>query len=178
MSTPELPSELRCTATGYTQSSSTSDREPIYATETTGVWGPATAIFSPVSGGQLNGVSCASATDCTAIGDNSFGDPIYAAETTGTWTEFVPPGAPRLRKVTPGNKLATVTWTAPTGGSSVASYTATAVRGTHTFTCTTSQKGCTIHGLTNGTTYAVSVVATNAVGSSARSATRSTKPRA
>jgi hypothetical protein len=60
--------------------------EPIEATETNGVWGPATEI--PVSGGygEFMGVSCSGVTDCTAVG--SYGDVsglVYATETNGVW---------------------------------------------------------------------------------------------
>jgi outer membrane protein OmpA-like peptidoglycan-associated protein len=82
------------------------------------------------------------------------------------------PTAPNGTAVSQGAASAIVSWTAPssTGGAAITGYTATAysastggiVSGT---ACTTAYLTCTITGLTNGTTYYVSVVATNAAGS-------------
>ena len=76
-----------------------------------------------------------------------------------------PPQPPDNFTATPGNAQATISWTAPTntGGSPITGYTATASVGGQSCTTTTATS-CTISGLTNGTTYYVSVTATNAVG--------------
>ncbi|MCX6507541.1 MAG: fibronectin type III domain-containing protein, partial [Actinobacteria bacterium] len=76
-----------------------------------------------------------------------------------------PPQPPANFTATPGNAQATISWTAPTntGGSPITGYTATASAGGQSCTTTTATS-CTISGLTNGTTYYVSVTATNAVG--------------
>ena len=76
-----------------------------------------------------------------------------------------PPQPPANVTATPGNAQATISWTAPTntGGSPITGYTATASVGGQSCTTTTATS-CTISGLTNGTTYYVSVTATNAVG--------------
>ncbi len=74
--------------------------------------------------------------------------------------------------VTSLNASLKVEWSAPAnGGSTITSYTATADDGTTTHTCTwtTGPLQCTISGLTNGTSYDVTVVATNAAGSSTAS---------
>jgi hypothetical protein len=134
------------------------------------VWGKVTEISSPLAGGSFSSVSCTSATSCTAVGDDGQGYPLYPTEKAGVWPKV--PRAPRDATVTPGDRAIEVAWTSPTkdGGSPVTSYTASAVSGAHTFTCTTSQRRCTIHGLANGTTYAVSVVARSAAGSSSAGA--------
>ena len=67
----------------------------------------------------------------------------------------------------------TVNWTPSlnNGNSTILSYTATATDGTNSFTCTASGASattCSVVGLTNGTSYTVSLVATNAVGDSSR----------
>lgn len=165
-----------CTAVGDTEGAKGSHEEPIYATETNGVWGKVVELPSPVAGGWLDKVSCASATACTAVGTGGDGFPIYPTEKAGVWQKVA--RAPKIGSVTPGNRTLGVAWAAPTsdGGSPVAGYTARAVSGTHTFSCTTSTRACVIRGLTNGTAYAVSVVARNAAGSSAPSATKTATP--
>jgi hypothetical protein len=71
-------------------------------------------------------------------------------------------------------KSAAITWVAPAnGGSAITGYTVTASTGTGAVagTCTTSGTAvtCSIAGLTTGTAYTFTVVATNAVGNSAAS---------
>jgi hypothetical protein len=75
------------------------------------------------------------------------------------------PGAPTGVKATPGNASAVVKWTAPVhnGGSPITGYVVTATPGSKTCTTTGATiKTCTVHSLTNGTTYGVSVKARNA----------------
>jgi hypothetical protein len=59
----------------------------------------------------------------------------------------------------------TISWTAPSvdGGSAITGYTVTTTGG---LSCTTSTTSCQITGLTNGTAYTFTVVATNAIGQS------------
>jgi uncharacterized protein (TIGR02145 family) len=80
------------------------------------------------------------------------------------------PGAPTNVVATTGNTTASVAFTAPTnnGGSVITGYTVRSNPGNITATGSTSP--ITVTGLTNGTAYTFTVVATNAVGNSAPSA--------
>lgn len=87
------------------------------------------------------------------------------------------PGAPTItllsgRADTSGHGAIGVNWAAPSsdGGSAVVSYTATASPGGASCTVTSGPLFCYIEGLTVGETYAVTVTATNAVGTGPSSA--------
>lgn len=106
----------------------------------------------------------------TAFLDGPGTDLEASAEVTITCTQTAPV-APDNVAATAGNAQATVTWTAPTddGGAPITGYTVTgdpggscSVAGTVT--------ACTITGLTNGTEYTFTVVATNVAGDSPLSA--------
>jgi subtilisin family serine protease len=86
------------------------------------------------------------------------------------------PGAPTGLVASAGNGQVALNWLAPAsdGGSAISSYTATASPGGAT--CTTSGLGCTISGLTNGTSYSVTVRASNAIGSGPASGSVSATP--
>ena len=74
------------------------------------------------------------------------------------------PGPPTNVATVAGDASVEVTWSAPvdTGGAPLTTYTATAAPGGET--CTTSSTGCTIGDLSNGTTYDISVTASNEAG--------------
>lgn len=78
------------------------------------------------------------------------------------------PGAPTGVAATAGDAQATVTWRAPRkdGGSAILGYTVTSNPGAITATVAAPTTTATVAGLTNGTTYTFTVVATNAVGDS------------
>ena len=90
--------------------------------------------------------------------------------TSGAVTPVGVSSAPVWVQVTPGNAQVTVNWLAPhqNGGAPVTGYVVTASPGGAQ--CTTSTTSCTVTGLTNGTAYTVTVLATNAAGSSPASA--------
>lgn len=81
-----------------------------------------------------------------------------------------PPAAPTEVAAAGSSRSASVTWTPPTddGGTAVTGYTVSAQPGGHSCS-TTGARGCTLTGLTNGQPYAITVTATNAVGTSAAS---------
>lgn len=84
------------------------------------------------------------------------------------------PSSPRSLAASPSDGQVVLSWTAPSsvGGGPIISYTATASPGGAT--CTVSSTGCTITGLTNGTAYTFSVVASNRGGPSSAAAITST----
>jgi Fibronectin type III domain len=146
---------------------------PLYSTESAGVWGAPKALAG--DGGFFYGVSCVSATDCTAVGWDSYQQlPIYAGTVLAT-----APRPPIIEKVRPGNRSVNVRWSAPSsdGGADITIYIANARRGTATLRCESTGTSCTVRGLMNGKSYAVSVVAINAAGTSASSAHKTVKPR-
>ena len=79
------------------------------------------------------------------------------------------PDAPTAVGGTVSGSSVLVEWTEPTdnGGSAVTSYTVTASPGTRS--CTTAALSCYVTGLTLGTTYTFTVIATNRAGQSAAS---------
>ncbi|MEN8884956.1 MAG: DUF1566 domain-containing protein, partial [Winogradskyella sp.] len=90
-----------------------------------------------------------------------------------TYEIFESPDAPIISSVTADNTQASISFTAPanTGGLPITSYTATSSPGNFTGTLTQAGSGTiTVTGLTNGTAYTFTVVATNAVGVSNASA--------
>lgn len=90
---------------------------------------------------------------------------LSASLVTGTpAAAAAPPGPPTAAAATPGDGQAAVTWKAPAdnGGEPVSTYTVTSTPGAQS--CTTSTLGCTVAGLTNGTSYTFTVTAANSAG--------------
>ena len=137
-----------------------------------GSWVNTGNLTSPATiGGLTNGTSYT--VNIRAVTDVGAG----AASNSETATPAVAPGAPTGVSVTSGNTTATVRWSEPSnGGSAITGYVATAYNastsGSSVRTCSVAVTVCTITGLTNGTTYFVSVTATNSVGTSAESSPR------
>jgi len=93
---------------------------------------------------------------------------IASASGTATlnaiWTAAAPTGVTG----TSDNTQSTVSWTAGTAGTTATTaYTVTSSPGG--FTCTTASTSCAVTGLTNGTSYTFTVVATNSAGNSSAS---------
>ena len=81
-------------------------------------------------------------------------------------TTVSPPASPTGAFYVPGNGAMTVNWYAPIDDTGLTGYSVVAQPGNHT--CVTKIKpGCVIDGMTNGTTYEISVRSTGAGGASA-----------
>ena len=154
---------------------------------------PASNGGSPITGytatASPGGPTCTTTgTNCTFTGltnGTTYSFTVKATNAVGTGPASnsllaIPatvPGAPTLTSANAGSGSVTLAWSAPSsnGGSTVTGYTATPSPGG--FTCTTSgATGCTVTGLTNGTSYSFTVRATNALGTGPASNALSATP--
>ena len=126
----------------------------------------ATGATSPIN---VTGLTNGTAYTFTVIATNAIGNSGASAVSTAVIPKTVP-GAPTSVVATAGNTSASVAFTAPAsnGGSVITGYTVTSSPGSITATGATSPINVT--GLTNGTAYTFTVIATNAVGNSVPSA--------
>ena len=126
----------------------------------------ATGATSPIT---VTGLTSTAGYTFTVTANNAAGKSAPGGPSNVVTTIFTP-GPPKVVSATGGNGSATITFTPPAsdGGRPVLSYSAIVRPGTATsgpgtrVTSTTSP--ITIGGLTNGSTYTVSVLATNALG--------------
>jgi Fibronectin type III domain len=107
---------------------------------------------------SLEAMACTSVTVCFG-GGFTFDGTTY--QQTIVPLTFAPVAPTDLHAV-PGNGQATISWTTADGADT--SYTATASPGGAS--CTTTANSCTISGLANGTSYSITVTATNSVATS------------
>jgi len=118
-----------------------------------------TTATSCVVGGLSNGTSYA----FTVTATNSIG--TGGASSPTDVTPVTTPDAPVISGATGGDREATISWTAPSdGGAPISGYTVTASPGGAT--CVTTGTSCSVSGLSNGTAYTFTVIATNSAGNS------------
>ena len=111
----------------------------------------------------ITGLANGTSTTVAVVAQNTYG--VGASSSPSSpFTPAAVPGAPRNVTSTSGDGTAMVSWIAPSdnGGSPILGYSATASNGTSS--CSTATTSCQITGLTDGTAYTFSVVATNAMG--------------
>ena len=118
---------------------------------------------------EITGLLAATSYVVRVVAHNTVGYSIASGTAGPVLTGYNPPGQPLSVNVVGAPESLTIAWLAPSsdGGSAITGYTATADDGDGgLFTCATAELFCTISGLTNGVTYAVTIVATNGAGDS------------
>jgi len=116
---------------------------------------------------------------CSVAAKNAVGTSV--ASSTQTVTPATVPGAPTGAAGVAGNGQVTVNWVAPVvnGGAAITGYSITVKAGAivvKTVNAGASDHSAVIAGLTNGTAYTFSIVATNAVGNSTAVASKAVTP--
>jgi uncharacterized protein (TIGR02145 family) len=132
-----------------------------------------TGTSSPII---VTGLTNGTAYTFIVVATNANGNSLASAASNSVTPSTVP-GAPTIGTATEGDAQASVTFTAPVsnGGSAITGYTVTSTPGGITMTGGASP--ITVTGLTNGTAYTFTVVATNTTGSSlASSPSNSVRP--
>jgi hypothetical protein len=119
-----------CVAIGsYLDSSS--NGQPMEATETGGTWGQAIEVTAPSNAGTdpnavLKGISCSSEGNCTAVGtyedSSGNGQAMEASETSGTWERATEVTAPSNAGTNPEGLLYSVSCTSVANCVGVGSY--------------------------------------------------------
>ena len=124
---------------------------------------------------MVTGLTAGTSYTFTATATNSAGTSAASATSNSVipTAAVVAPGTPGAPSAVAGNGQATVTISPPNTGGTPTSYTVTASPGGATCTVTVPATSCTVTGLTNGTAYTFTSVATNTGGSSAASSASS-----
>jgi hypothetical protein len=119
-----------------------------------------TAIIAPATGLILY------CSDCSSSGELQIFNGTSWVNMIGGSASFAKPGTPTSAVATAGNLQASVAFTAPLsdGGSAITGYTVTSSPGS--FTSTGASSPLVVTGLTVGTAYTFTVVATNVAGNS------------
>ena len=134
----------------------------------------ATNANSPVT---VTGLNNGTSYTFTVVATNAAGNSVTSSASNAV-TPITIPDPPPSPVATAGYKQATVSFTAPAfnGGSAITNYTVTSSPDGFTATATSANSPVTFTGLTNGTSYTFTVVATNAAGNSPASSSVAVKP--
>ena len=137
-----------------------------------------TATFTTAAGTVGNGDTvCVQHTTSAALGTTvttTLTVGSFSASFSSTTVGASPPAAPTITSATPGNAQATIAFTTPAnGGSPITGYTATC----GAFSAAGAGSPITVTGLTNGTPYSCTVIATNIAGNSPAAVSASVTPR-
>lgn len=178
ITTPDVPNQPTITKIAVTADTITVTWTPVSGNGSSVLAYTATASTESTS---LECTAPSTATSCTITGvvegttytvsvTATNGNGTSEASPTMSATPGTVPDPPRSPAGTAEPAAIKVTWTAPDndGGSPLTGYKATATHGTTSKNCTAEPAAtmCTITGLTDGTSYAVSVIASNQAGSS------------
>ncbi|HEY0492053.1 MAG TPA: fibronectin type III domain-containing protein, partial [Candidatus Dormibacteraeota bacterium] len=141
-----------------------------YTVNTVGGGPTVTTADGTTLSATVTGLANGTAYTFTVVATNAAGNSSASTASAAVTPGATAPAAPTAVMGTPGDGQATVSWTAPSddGGSAITGYTVTASDGT-TATAGGSALSATVSGLTNGTPYTFTVVATNGVGNSVAS---------
>ncbi len=133
-------------------------------------------LTSPVYSGSVITFSYNAPPVDNTLNNNAFQDDkgvdydSFTWEVTNMGGARPAPNTPGTPTVVAGEESATITVTAPTGGTAPTSYEVTATPGGAKCTVDGASGSCTINGLTAGTAYTFTTVAKTAAGSSSASA--------
>ena len=118
--------------------------------------------------------TCVLLVSCGGGGGSSNANSVAAPSSPSATT----PGAPTSLTATAADAAVTLSFSAPAsdGGASISGYTATCTAGTASRTTTGTASPLTVTGLSNGTQYSCSVVATNRIGSGSPSSAVAATP--
>jgi hypothetical protein len=150
---------------------STSGGSAITSYTVTSLPGGLTATVSaPATAATVTSLSNGTSYTFTVVATNALGASAPSSPSNAV-TPATVPNAPTAVTATGGNAQASVSWTAPSnnGGSAITSYAVTSLPGGLTATVSAPATTATVTGLSNGTSYTFTVVATNSVGNSVAS---------
>jgi uncharacterized protein (TIGR02145 family) len=116
----------------------------------------------------VTGLTAGTSYTFTVVATNAAGNSVASAASNAV-TPYTVPGAPTIGTATAGNEQASIAFTAPAsnGFSTITGYTVTSTPGG--FTTTGASSPLVVTGLTAGTSYTFTVVATNVAGNSVAS---------